>query len=214
MNNSTQAEEKIPNVSCRPTGGQTHITIIPGYGATPGDHWFGWLSERLSRRGIHASIASLPDSLNPKPRAWRSALDKQLGRPVSNSIVIAHSLGCIAALSMLARLEVPWSASALFLVSGFKESLPMLPELDDFLDPDFDADRIIRGFDRRVSVSGTDDKIVPAQYSRRLAEQLNTAIFEVPESTHFLESEGYDSFPLLLSLVNDALSLDPRNGYR
>ncbi|MDZ7840984.1 MAG: alpha/beta hydrolase [Gammaproteobacteria bacterium] len=131
--------------------------------------------------------------------------DRTRNQLTTNLVAIAHNFGCRAALSMLSRLGAPWSASALFLISGFNESVPMLPELDDVLDSDLDKDRIIRGFDQRVSVFATGDTILPARCSRRLAEQPDTAICEVPESTYCLASEGYHRFPVLLSLIADVL---------
>jgi predicted alpha/beta hydrolase family esterase len=44
------------------TSGTTHerAIIFHGYGATPEDHWFGWLAERLEADGISTVIPAPP----------------------------------------------------------------------------------------------------------------------------------------------------------
>lgn len=177
---------------------ETHsrqAVIFHGYGATPEDHWFGWLAEQLNRAGVSTQIPAFPDSTAPDPDRWAVAAAEALGEPAPESIIVAHSLGCITALRHLASLTVPWRVGSLVLVSGFVDTLPGLPALDDFIGDGVDLSAIREHVGSLTVMRSDDDSHVPIGHTDRLARLLGTSALVVPGAGHFLASDGITTLP-------------------
>jgi len=175
--------------------------IFHGYGATPEDHWFGWLAAQLEAEGICVTIPRLPYPLDPDPEKWEEAVRASLGHPDEHTIVVAHSLGCLSVLRYLAALPGAWRLGALVLVSGFFDPLPALPELDGFIGDGCDVAGLSDHIGRVVVIRSDDDSIVPPAHTDRLARELGTSARVVPGAGHFLAAEGVTELPI----VRDAI---------
>ncbi|TDD91432.1 serine hydrolase family protein [Actinomadura darangshiensis] len=177
------------------TSGTTRkrASIIHGYGATPEDHWFGWLAERLRADGIPTTIPALPNPLSPDPAQWTEAVARYLGPLDEHSVVVAHSLGCLAVLRHLRSLPSPWRLGTLVLVSGFVDRLPVLPDLNAFIGHGCDVTGISDHIDRLTIIRSDADQYVPPGHTARLADQLGVSAQVVPGAGHFLASDGVTS---------------------
>ncbi|MGW1225355.1 RBBP9/YdeN family alpha/beta hydrolase [Streptomyces sp. NPDC002530] len=182
-------------------------TIIHGYGATPEDHWFGWLAARLDARGIPTTVPALPDPAAPDPDRWRAAVADAVGTPDEDTVLIAHSLGCVTALRHLSSLTGRWRIGALVLVAGFTDTLPALPALDSYIDyidrigGPLDPSAIAGHVDRLTVLRSDADPYVPPGHTDRLAALLGTTARIVPGAGHFLASDGVTSLPAALAAV-------------
>lgn len=189
--------------SPRPSDTTHHRAVIfHGYGATPADHWFGWLAEQLEAAGISTAIPALPDALDPQPEQWEDSVRAALGEPHDRAIVVAHSLGCLSALRCLRSLPNPWRLGTLILVSGFTDRLPALPELDGFIGDGCDVTGLAEHIDRIVVIRSDNDAIVPPALTDRLAERLGVPVRIVSGAGHFLAAEGVAELPA----VRDAIA--------
>ncbi|RMI27729.1 RBBP9/YdeN family alpha/beta hydrolase [Streptomyces triticirhizae] len=179
------------------TSGTTlrRASIIHGYGASPEDHWFGWLAERLRADGVPTSVPALPDPDAPDPARWAEALRAEVGVPDARAVVVAHSLGCLAVLRHLRSLPGPWRLGALVLVSGFVDRLPALPELDPFVGDGEEVAGLAERVDRLTVLRSDADLLVPPGHTDRLARRLGTSARVVPGAGHFLASDGVTSLP-------------------
>jgi len=175
--------------------------IFHGYGATPEDHWFGWLADRLNQTGVSAHIPVLPDPTAPDPSRWVAASAEALGTPGPESIVIAHSLGCITVLRHLSSLSDPWRVGTLVLVAGFVDKLPALPVLDEFIGDGVNLAGIREHVVSLVVMRSDDDPYVPTGHTDRLARLLDTSPLVVPGAGHFLATDGLTSLPHVLEVV-------------
>ncbi|MGY4711203.1 RBBP9/YdeN family alpha/beta hydrolase [Mycolicibacterium sp. CBM1] len=175
--------------------------IFHGYRATPEDHWFGWLARQLNHAGIPAQIPALPDPAAPRRDSWREAVSAALGVPRRESVVIAHSLGCLAVLSHLASLDGPWSLGTLVLVSGFVDRLPALPVLNNFIGDGVDLSGIRDRVGSLTILRSDDDPYVPVGHTDRLAQLLQTSAVVVPGAGHFLATDGITSLPPALEAI-------------
>lgn len=174
---------------------QQRASIIHGYGATPEDHWFGWLADRLRADGITATIPVLPNPQDPDPEQWINAVRDDVGTPDEHSIVVAHSLGCLTVLRHLRSLPGPWRLGALVLVSGFLDPLPALPELDGHISAGLDVTGLADHIDRLTIIRSDDDRYVPTSHTDRLAGLLGVRARVVPGAGHFLAADGVTSLP-------------------
>ncbi|MGJ0185026.1 alpha/beta hydrolase [Corynebacterium glyciniphilum] len=178
-----------------------HASIIHGYAATPQDHWFGWLAERLRSDGIPTAVPALPNSLNPHPVDWTDAVHAAVGKVDENSVIVAHSLGCLTVLRYLRALSGAWRVGTLVLVSGFVDTLPALPDLDDYIADGCDVTGLDSHVDQIVLLRSDNDPLVPAAHTDRLAELLGTPARIVPGAGHFLASDGVTSLPEILEVI-------------
>ncbi|WP_416780352.1 RBBP9/YdeN family alpha/beta hydrolase [Microbacterium lacticum] len=180
---------------------EREAVIFHGYGATPKDHWFGWLAERLNRAGVSAHVPALPDATAPDPDCWAAATADALGVPGRGSVVVAHSLGCLTVLRHLASLTGPWGIRTLVLVSGFVDKLPALPELDGFIGGGVNLSGIRACVESLTILRSDDDPYVPVGHTDRLAQLLGTSARVVPGAGHFLAADGVTSVPTILQAI-------------
>lgn len=177
--------------------------IVHGYGASPENHWFGWLAEQLAASGVPTQIVRLPDSDTPAVDAWVETIGEAVGVPDDGTILVGHSLGCISLLRYLISLDDGWSARSLVLVAGFARSLGALRELDPFVEGlrpgvPLDLTPVISVVPRRTVVRSDDDWVVPPAASDHLAELLQAQLVVVPGGGHFLDAEGWTTLPQVI----------------
>ncbi|MQY28774.1 RBBP9/YdeN family alpha/beta hydrolase [Nocardia aurantia] len=176
-------------------------TVIHGYHATPADHWFGWLAAQLEAEGVAVTVPALPNPTDPDRHQWAAAVAAELGVVDEHSIVVAHSLGCLAVLRYLRSLTGAWRLGTLVLVSGFTDRLPALPQLDSFVGEGCAVAGLRDHVERLVVLRSDADPIVPAAHTDRLADLLGTGVIVVPGAGHFLASDGVVALPEALAAV-------------
>lgn len=175
--------------------------IIHGYDAAPEDHWFGWLAEQLESARIPTTVPALPDAAAPDSERWLATIGAVVGTPDRDSIVVAHSLGCLSVLRHLHSLAGPWRLGTLVLIAGFVEPLPELPELETFIGDGLDVSGLSEHLDRLTALRSDNDPFVPAGHTDRLARALGTSAQCVPGAGHFMASDGFTSLPLILDAI-------------
>lgn len=176
-----------------------HIYIIHGYSASPADHWFSWLKEKLEEENNEVTIIDLPTPLTPNPKEWDEALKKQIKTIDENSFFIAHSLGCITLLKFLEGTFLLKKIAGYMLISAFNTSLPKLKQLDSFLESRLDYKKLENITKNKILIGAKDDYIVPIILSERLSFLLNADFIRLEKGGHFMASDGYTKFPFLLS---------------
>lgn len=169
--------------------------IVHGYGATPADHWFGWLADRLAADGLTPTVPALPDPEQPDARRWQEVAGAAIGVPDAGSVVVAHSLGCLTVLRHLLALPDGWRLGTLVLVAGFAEPVPGFAGLDGFVGGRTDATPVARYVDRITVLRSDADPVVPTALTDRLAAQLGVPAQVVPGAGHFLAEEGVTALP-------------------
>lgn len=189
-------------MTSRPT--PTRTVVIHGYHATPGDHWFPWLADRLAAVGIPAHVPAMPDPGDPDPDAWLAATARAVGTPDEGTAVVAHSLGCLTILRYLAALPGRWRLGHLVLVAGFLDPLPALPNLDGYIASGCDV-RAIPAHVTRLTVFRSDaDECVPTAHTDRLAALLGVTARTIPGAGHFLADDGVTELPEVLDVLRTA----------
>ncbi|MBG6179105.1 RBBP9/YdeN family alpha/beta hydrolase [Arthrobacter sp. CAN_A1] len=169
------------------------IFVVHGYQASPGEHWFPWLTSRFPSPQDSVTVLELPTPNEPTTAGWIAALQESIGRPSAGTVIVAHSLGCIAALRFLASLDPGWSLGGLILVAGFAEPLDSLPLLDSFTTGNEFVDRLEIS---HCTVIGSDnDPVVTPALTASLADRLGGRLVIVPGGGHFGSDDGYLTFP-------------------
>lgn len=190
--------ETASNVPVRPV---QRVVIVHGYEASTDANWFPWLQDALEAEGIVVTVVPLPTPDHPEKAAWEEAVGAALGVPHAATVVVAHSLGVVTVLRVLAALPEPWDLGGLVLVAGFTEPLEALPALDGFLATDVDVERVARSIGDRTVIRSDTDPFVPAAASDDLARRLGARLQVHPGAGHFMTEDGVTSLPALLDLI-------------
>lgn len=185
---------------------ESNVYIIHGFMATPADHWFQWLKDKLEERGIAVKVLALPDSFSPDPIVWQKTLGENIDRLNENTFLVAHSLGCVSLLSYLEDREGDKPIGGLVLVSGFVAPLPELPQLNSFVDHQVNFEKIIKVAPQRAVFGSPQDSIVPYSLTEGLARDLSAGLYSIDGAGHFLAEDGYDAFPQLLDKLLKMIS--------
>lgn len=184
---------------------QKQVCIIHGYDAHPNKHWFVDLSHWLGNFGHSTLIPAMPNPQNPNLLQWVQTIDTNIPNPNEHTYIIGHSLGCIASLRYVESLKDSIKLGGIILVSGFYKPLEHLSELDSFTNTPLDCQKIIHSIPKRIVIAACDDEIVPIHLSKDLANGLQAEFVEVQKGGHFMESDGFNTFPLIKQILQKIL---------
>ncbi len=174
------------------------VFIIHGYQSSPEQHWFPWLATKIEQMGSQCEIVHLQGSDQPDFATWRQNLEAQVHPLNEQTIIVAHSLGCISVLDYLSEALNGRLIKAIFMVAGFNEKLTALPELNQFVQQAKLNDALLRfRIQQRYSLFSCNDPFVPAPLSIRFGQLLNAQMIEVKKAGHFIQSDGLSEFPQL-----------------
>jgi predicted alpha/beta hydrolase family esterase len=118
--------------------------------------------------------------------------------PDHDTYFVAHSLGGITVLRYLESLKPDVRIGGFVLVAGFNDRLAVHPQLDAFHRPALDCAKLERMAAHRLVIAARDDPAVPHAVSERLAAALKAGCISLDKGGHFLDSDGFVEFPLLL----------------
>ena len=186
------------------------VVIIHGYNANPASHWFAAVADALAVDGIVVDVTELPDPTSPSLDRWVAAAREAIGEIDEHTVIVAHSLGSITTLRVLAdRFRTAESGGrilgALISVAGFDQPLPTLPKLDAFtVDPPALAPIAARIRRRIVIVSDHDDVVAP-DLTKDFAHRFDAELVEIDGGGHFRARDGFDDFPALTALIREAI---------
>lgn len=163
--------------------------------STRDDDWFPWLETAAKNEGINVDRLWLPTPFNPNQNEWNNAVDDQI-EATDKITLIAHSLGCITALRYVERHNI--KDARLLLVGAFDQGLPTYPELDSFMSPSPDYSHITSKVTKATVITAKDDPIAPYKASIHVANNIKAKLIVQATGGHFLTSDGFTSFPLVL----------------
>ena len=174
--------------------------IVHGYDASPQSHWFAQLKEKLEANGVKTEILSLPEPAAPKLDEWLAVLKERviLGE---QTYLVGHSLGCPTILNFLQKYGTNDGVAGVTLVSGLAKPLRGFEILDEFTSGGFDFALIKSRALNRAVIAAKDDYVVPFEFSRELADQLDAKFYPVQKGGHFLDRDGFTSFDLVYEVT-------------
>lgn len=181
--------------------------IVHGWGATPADHWFNWLSGSLKTRGYTVDIIPLPAPFAPEFSQWQQTLAAHIGTPQPDDLFVAHSLGTISLLHYLSQSRAA-KIGGLVLVSGFAGKLPRLPEIDGYSIDNYvenaklDLPTVRTMTGNTACIVSENDSVVAPEESLKLAAALDCHVIKVPQGGHFLGSDGFTELPQVLQALD------------
>ncbi|OTG70708.1 hypothetical protein B9T26_13270 [Acinetobacter sp. ANC 4169] len=172
------------------------VIVIHGYTASPEENWYPWFQQLAAQQHFSLNILRLDPSPRPELSVWEAQIAEQAGSLDENSIVIAHSLGTIAALHYLSRHLKTQGIKQLILIAGFNGRLGRLDEVNPFIDAArIDFELLKRQIEHRVVIYSEGDDRVPPKFSIEQAKSLDAELIAAEHQGHFIDSQGCTELP-------------------
>jgi len=187
--------------------GVPDLIVIPRWSGLERSDFYPWLCARARQElGLTTYVAELrptPDA--PDPRATSHAVAAAIAT-ANRPIVLAHSVGCRAALVAAAELSEGRTIGTLICVAGwFTVDAPwptILPWLREDL---FDPTRVRVGAPRIAAVISDNDPFTADHAATRARfEQLGAAVTLVPGARHFNRPEEPAAWQALVAASQQA----------
>jgi len=173
------------------------IILVHGFNANPTMNFHPWLADSLRAAGFQVVQPELPLSSKDELDlpAVVEIMKQQVGYIKSDDVILGHSLGALVALQYLEAIEMTETPRAVVLVAApWNVSRPELRRL--FVD-DLDADVLMWKAREFVVIHSQDDKLVPIEHGRKLADQLRARLIETEADDHYMG----ESYPVLLETI-------------
>lgn len=181
-----------PGRATRPGGNGVPVLLLQGWlGSGPG-HWQRhWLRLRP-----HWRLVDFGSWDHPEPQGWRLALARAIGACERPPLLIAHSLGCLAAAGLLAEPGAPEVAAALLVAPPD----PGRPDTPEPLRPFHPVPRVRFGVPGQLLLS-SDDPYGSEAYALELAAAWGLEPLRLGPLGHINAESGLGPWPEGLALA-------------
>ncbi len=158
------------------------ILIIHGWESNSREHWFLEEKERLERLGYEVTVPNMPNTLHPKKDEWIQVIKDF--NPDKDSMLIGCSLGGPAILRYLEE-STSKVGKCIFIATPIKKLGPDYKEIENFLEGDFNWEKIKESSEKLVVFNQTEDPAVSLQHGKDLAGHISAELVVVEGNDHF-----------------------------
>lgn len=158
------------------------VLIIHGWESNSREHWFLEEKSRLEKLGYEVVVPDMPDAFHPKREEWVKVI--KAFNPDKDSLLIGHSLGGVAILRHLEETNNK-IGKCIFIATPIRKLGKGYEEIENFLEGDFNWERIKNSAEKIIVFNQTKDPAVPLQYGKDLATSLDAELVIVEDDDHF-----------------------------
>lgn len=181
------------------------LVSIHGFQGSPEEGWSAWLAGEFATQGWQTAAPQMPSPNNPLVNEWVSSIDatmQSICGPTEETVLVGHSLGCIAVLRYLEQLPSEAQIGQVVLVGGFNSDLGW-DELENFFEEDINWNAINSHGAQFTAIHSTNDKYVSLHYADNFKARLNAEVHILENAGHMAASDGYYEFPFLKKTIED-----------
>jgi len=185
---------------------QKRVFIVHGWGGSPESDWLPWLAKNLQERGFSVEAAEMPDTDNPKIKAWVSHLEKIVGRCDENTYFVGHSIGCQAIMRYLEKIPKGEKSGGAVFVAGWFALSNIDGEEDrlissPWLNTPIDFEKVKNHAKKIICIFSDNDPYVPAENRDMFSKNLGVEIIMEKGKGHFTGEDGVAELPVALESV-------------
>ncbi len=173
---------------------KTNYVFLHGLASSPERNFWPWLKMKMEREGHTVQAPFLPKAgtleIEEKTQAVLSGVNFS-----EDTVIVAHSLGCIVALSVLSELKT--SVRKLILVAP---PFPGNLEKENIIDRDslwgkLEIQKILKKVGEIVVLADLEDNVVPVAEQEATARLLKARLIQsIPQARHFVGKEAEEVF--------------------
>ncbi len=160
------------------------VIIVHCWEGYPDYCWYPATKKELELKGYEVLVPEMPETANPKLKAWLPVLKEAVGIPTESTFLIGHSLGCITIMRYLEALSDNEKVGGVVFVAGFTDDLGF-KELTNFFIAPIDFGKIKTKASQFTAIASDDDPYVPLKYSDILKEKLGAKVIIKHNMQHF-----------------------------
>lgn len=154
--------------------------ILHGTNASPEANWFPWLKNKLERNGYTVWVPQLPGAEHPDMKTYREFIFGSDFDFHDETIIIGHSSGAVATLSLLEALPDSSQIDTAVMVGVYK------PEERGYSSKEpIDTAKVIDKAKRLVFVHSDNDPYCPLSDAEYFAKELKAELNVIPDNDHF-----------------------------
>lgn len=162
-----------------------NVVLVHGYLGFPENNWFPWLRSELELRGYTVIVPALPHPAWPIREEWTQALVDILQKvDPAETILVGHSLGCIALLYAVTAMHTKQPFHSAVLCAGFGRDFLQTDRLTHWFTPPPDFTVIQSLVTKWTSIHSKDDALAPFVEGEWLAHQLHAKLITLDGGGH------------------------------
>lgn len=182
------------------------VFIVHGWGGSPDEGWFPWLSKKLKEKGFVVEVPEMPDTNNPKIETWTAHLQKIVGNCDENTFFVGHSIGCQTIMRYLEKLPENETAGGAVFAAGWltlsnidseEERMTSSP----WLNTPIDFEKAKKHAGKFICIFSDDDPYVPMENTGLFSKKLGADVIVEKNKGHFSGDEGIMELPIALKMV-------------
>lgn len=154
--------------------------ILHGTSANPESNWFPWLKEKLEGAGYEVWVPDLPDADKPDMTKYRKFIFGSNFRFNPETVIVGHSSGAVAALSLLEALPDEAQIDKAVMVGVYR------PDKQDYSSNEPINVKKVKGKARHtVFIHSDNDPFCPLEGAQYFAYELDAPLIVLPGEDHF-----------------------------
>lgn len=182
------------------------VFIVHGWGGSPNEGWFPWLSKKLKEKGFIVEMPEMPDTDNPKIETWTGHLQKIVGNCDENTFFVGHSIGCQAIMRYLEKLPENEKAGGAVFAAGWltlsnidSEEERMISS--PWLNTPIDFEKVKKHAGKFICIFSDDDLYVPMENMDLFSKKLGADVIVEKNKGHFSGDDGIMELSIALKMV-------------
>jgi len=176
------------------------VLILHAWFATPTDHFYPWVKDKLEDKGFKVIVPQLKDKDKPTLKDWKRSVSKAC-KIDKDTIVIGHSLGSVLALKIAESLDV--KIRSLILVAGW-DYWDLTPEHKTFFAKPVNHKKIINHAGKIIVIHADNDPYVTAWQAGEFAKRLKAIFILLKNKGHFTKDDGITKLPEVVKAASSS----------
>ena len=173
--------------------------ILHGTGANPHANWFDWLKEQLEHNGYEVWVPQLPNAEHPDMETYRKFIFSSDFQVTDETIIVGHSSGAVATLSLLEVLPENIKINTAVMVGVYR------PENHGYSSKEpIDTTKVKNKAKRIIFIHSDNDPYCPIEDAEYFADALDAEIVILPNNDHFSYelNPKHNKLPEILDILN------------
>ncbi len=186
------------------------VFIVHGWGGNPGEGWFPWMKDELTKAGCTVRILRMPHPDKPTIRDWVSALQVAVKKPNEKTFFIGHSIGCQTIMRYLETLpKGVVTGGALFVAPWF--TVKGLDNADDrniarpWVENQIHTKEVLSHVREIFAIFSDNDPFVPLANRVTFESRLKAWVMTVKKRGHLSGEHGVTTLPEGLAAMEEML---------